>query len=337
MNSTSNPTWQQVSEQQDFLGPLYCSRTFQFIGSRGRTTFNTLIHHTDNPSSTRAILYIHGYTDYFFQTELADFFIEQGYCFYAIDLQGYGRSLRPNLPPNWCESIDQYQQDIHIALATMKQDGIESTCILAHSTGGLVAANYLAYSEQTKANTADIAKVTGLILNSPFLALPFSPNRLRHLNKPITMLLNLLPFLSIQGKHPTLYAQTLHKSYGGQWDYRLDWKPAQGFPLSFAWLKQIHRAQQALKLASIQTPALLCHSSKSTIQAKNKHDMAQGDGVLDIDSMQAAARNSFANLATAVIEGGYHDLFLSPKGPRNAFLQAVSEWLKEQSTAQKNS
>lgn len=329
MNATSNLTWQQVCEQQDFLGPLYCSRTFRFT-SKGREAVNTLVHRTDNPPSTRAILYIHGYTDYFFQTELADFFIEQGYCFYAIDLQGYGRSLRPNLPPNWCESIDQYQDDLHIALATMKQDGIESTTLLAHSTGGLVAANYLAYSEQTKANTADIAKVSGLMLNSPFLALPFPPSQLARLGKPIGFILNCLPFIAIQSKQPTLYAQTLHLKYGGEWDYRLDWKPAEGFPLSFAWLKQINRAQQALSLASIQTPTLLCRSSKSTLKAKNKQDMMKGDGVLDIDSMQAAANNSFTHLTTAVIEGGYHDLFLSPQEPRNAFLQALSNWLKSQ-------
>ncbi|MEK8226237.1 alpha/beta hydrolase [Oerskovia sp. M15] len=41
----------------------------------------------------RAVLYVHGFVDYFFQAHLGDAFEEHGYAFYAIDLRGYGRSL----------------------------------------------------------------------------------------------------------------------------------------------------------------------------------------------------------------------------------------------------
>ncbi|HEU4347317.1 MAG TPA: alpha/beta hydrolase, partial [Actinoplanes sp.] len=52
----------------------------------------------DNPSR-RAVLYVHGWVDYFFQTHLADFFVERGWDFYALDLRKYGRSLLAHQTP----------------------------------------------------------------------------------------------------------------------------------------------------------------------------------------------------------------------------------------------
>ena len=42
-----------------------------------------------------AVLYIHGFSDYFFQRHMAERFAAEGYAFYALDLRKYGRSLRP--------------------------------------------------------------------------------------------------------------------------------------------------------------------------------------------------------------------------------------------------
>src|SRR5450756_2896963 len=42
-----------------------------------------------------AVLYAHGFSDYFFQTALADFFAERGLAFYALDLRKSGRARRP--------------------------------------------------------------------------------------------------------------------------------------------------------------------------------------------------------------------------------------------------
>jgi alpha-beta hydrolase superfamily lysophospholipase len=39
-----------------------------------------------------AVLYVHGFTDYFFQTGLADFFAARGLRFYALDLRKCGRA-----------------------------------------------------------------------------------------------------------------------------------------------------------------------------------------------------------------------------------------------------
>ena len=53
----------------------------------------TLVRLRAAAPTRRAVLYLHGFVDYFFQTHLAEFFTERGYDFYALDLRKYGRSL----------------------------------------------------------------------------------------------------------------------------------------------------------------------------------------------------------------------------------------------------
>lgn len=66
----------------------------------------TLVSRGEPPSrGERAVLVVHGYTDYFFHTELADHFAGRGFAFYALDLPKCGRSAetdRPRTsPPIW--------------------------------------------------------------------------------------------------------------------------------------------------------------------------------------------------------------------------------------------
>lgn len=333
MSAPIGKHWKQINDHEDLLGANYRARTFSFLGPKSQV-HTTLINHRDEQHSPHAILYVHGYTDYFFQTGLAEHFIAQGYRFYALDLQGYGRSIRPNSPPNWCESIEQYGQDLDIALATMKEDGVDKVTLLAHSTGGLVTATYLAQpylaDERARHYQTDFPDISGLILNSPFLALPFSPTTLKWINKPLYALVSLFPFASLPTKKATLYSKTLHTVFGGEWDYRLDWKPATGYPLSFYWLKQIVLAQRKLTTKRIEIPTLLCHSEVSTLDKKTVAEMQLGDGVLDVNSMQDAANKTFSQLSEASIQHGFHDLFLSQRPAREAYLASIDHWLHTQ-------
>ncbi|MEO9275007.1 alpha/beta hydrolase [Marinomonas sp. 5E14-1] len=323
--------WTQVSQGEDLLGADFIARTFAFPGSKTQV-HTTLVHHIGRPRTAKAILYVHGYTDYFFQKGLAEYFIKLGYRFYAVDLQGYGRSIRPSTPPNWCDSIEQYGQDLDIALATMRQDGVKQVVIMAHSTGGLIASSYLAQPyaipERESHYNKAFPEVTGLILNSPFLALPFPPALLNRIGWPIRALVSIFPFAFLRAKKINTYAKTLHTRFGGEWDYRLDWKPAEGFNLSFRWLKEIIRAQHNLATQKIDIPTLLCRSEISTIGKKTVEEIQQGDGVLDIDSMEQAAEKTFSNLDKTIIPKGFHDLYLSHQEAREAYLSAISKWLK---------
>jgi len=43
----------------------------------------TLVRRRATAPTRRAVLYVHGFNDYFFQTHLADFYIDHGFDFYA--------------------------------------------------------------------------------------------------------------------------------------------------------------------------------------------------------------------------------------------------------------
>ncbi|MDB4837512.1 alpha/beta hydrolase [Marinomonas sp.] len=331
MNSLQN--WTLMSEKEDHLSDSFIARTFMSTQSH-QPVHATLIHHIANSESDKAILYVHGYTDYFFQVGLAEHFIALGYRFYAIDLRGYGRSLRPSRPPTWCDSVEEYSADLELALSTMKQDGISDTVILAHSTGALIVSSYLVQAKSASLendNTRPVlAKVSGLIFNSPFLALPFSPAQSRWLKKPIQSIVSTFPWGFLRAKKAIVYAKSLHSRFEGEWHYRLDWKPDTGFDLSFYWLKEIIRAQDKLANQKIGIPTLLCRSAISTIGKSSVEEMQQGDGVLNVDSMEKATRRSFTDLTINIIPQGFHDLYLSKPTARQAYLEAMSNWLKAQ-------
>ena len=122
----------------------------------------TVVKKADMPAGADvALLYVHGYNDYFFQSELGDSVMAHGYNFYALDLRKYGRSLLPHQDAFYCKSLDEYFADVDTALAIIRQEGNERIVLMGHSTGGLIAAYYLKHHPD--------APVAGLILNSPFL------------------------------------------------------------------------------------------------------------------------------------------------------------------------
>src|SRR5690554_4434066 len=134
MQTDSTYTWECDQQLEGFETTRLLSGDFQA----------TLIRADNNPPTPqRAVLYIHGFTDYFFQAHLAAAYQAAGYAFYAIDLHAYGRSLRPDQRPNYCDHVAEYYPELDAAIAQLKSDGAEQIVINAHSTGGLIAALYL--------------------------------------------------------------------------------------------------------------------------------------------------------------------------------------------------
>lgn len=117
----------------------------------------TLVKKPQLDSVKQAVLYIHGYNDYFFQKQLGDSVNAHGYNFYAMDLRKYGRSILPNQNPFFCKSLKSISL-ISIPWPPSDSEGNERILLMAHSTGGLITPYYLnskkesygrrAYSEQ---------------------------------------------------------------------------------------------------------------------------------------------------------------------------------------------
>ena len=119
----------------------------------------TLIRKTSDRRGQRAVLYLHGWNDYFFQTHIADYLSDIGYDFYALDLRRYGRSIRRGQLRGFITNLDDYSVELDAAADLIAADH-DRLLLMGHSTGGLVAALWAARNAE---------RLEGLILNSPWL------------------------------------------------------------------------------------------------------------------------------------------------------------------------
>src|SRR3954470_2559299 len=156
-NTSSGRSPGMSAWRPDALLPGFEALELQFPPDYDGPVCATLVRQPVGEARRGAVLYIHGFVDYFFQSHMAERFALEGYAFYALDLRKHGRSLRPHQHPNFCKDVAEYYADIPRAI-----DEIGAPVLLAgHSTGGLIASLYAHEGERR-------SEVRGLWLNSPF-------------------------------------------------------------------------------------------------------------------------------------------------------------------------
>ncbi|WP_336205556.1 alpha/beta hydrolase [Nonomuraea sp. LPB2021202275-12-8] len=267
--------------------------------------------------SRRAVLYLHGFTDYFFQDHLADHYVDGGVDFYALDLRKYGRSLLPHQTAGLVRSVTEYFPEIDEAVRIIRQDHDELT-INAHSTGGLIAP---LWADRVRGR----GLVQGLVLNSPFFDLNVSfPLRLAAdlLKTPLSYTSRPLP-VGVS----TTYGQSLHRDHHGEWDYDLELKPLGGFFVHSMWLAAIRRAQRRLHAGlSVDVPVLIL-SSAAGLRVRDFVPEAQSaDIVLDPRQIARWATSVGPHVTCVRITGGIHDLVLSSEPVRKQVFAEIDRW-----------
>ncbi|WP_299399165.1 alpha/beta hydrolase [uncultured Gelidibacter sp.] len=278
-----------------------------------------LIASNANTGNRKSILYLHGYVDYFFHPHLGKRCNQANYDFYALDLRKHGRSLMPHQHPNYCKTIEEYFEEISIAIRQIKKEST-SVYLLAHSTGGLTASCYMNSGKER-------ALVEGLILNSPFL--DFYKSKLdRALSifaaKSIAKVSN---YAKIEGALSPVYAESIHKDYFGEWDFNLAWKPIEGFPTYFKWVAAIARAQKSLAHSNISVPVLIMHSSGSVKLSKYSKEAMSHDIVLNVEDIKRVGKTLGNKVTLMQIDNAVHDVFLSPKAVREDAFNKLFTWL----------
>jgi alpha-beta hydrolase superfamily lysophospholipase len=268
-----------------------------------------------------AVLYVHGFVDYFFHPHVADAFEEAGYRFYAVDLRTYGRSLGRGVEegePNYVRDISVHARDIDAALAAMAEEGDTEVVLLGHSTGGLITPMWAA---------AHPGRIKALVLNSPWLDL----NENWLMRHPVTQLVRLGARLAPKAQLTGLrdhYGKALHQGTGGEWDYDLAWKPHEGFPIGMSWLASVRRSQARLKRGlGIDVPILVLTSHAKGDHKAPRPDVLTTDSVLDPGQMWRRAPRLGPDVEVRLIRGGAHVLALSPEPARSRYLEEVLTWL----------
>lgn len=288
----------------------------------------TLVRRSDAARYEHAVLALHGYTDYFFHTELAEKFAERGFAFYAIDLHKCGRSRRDGQTPHFTTDLSHYDTELLRALEIVAADtGNAKVCLYGHSAGGLIVTLFTDRLRQRDALTAH--NVRGLILNSPFFDL-HGPAILRTAPTSAALIaLARLRKLTVVRK-PTEggYGTSLHRDYGGEFDYNLDWKPLGGFPVTFGWINAIRRGQARLHRGlDVGVPNLILRSDHSVAETPDPAVIQRGDAVLDVDQIARWAGCVGNRLTVVPITDAKHDVFLSLPEPRAAAYRELDTWL----------
>lgn len=308
----------------DILGDGYLRRTFQMPDDYEGKVVCTLVKKPQLDSVKQAVLYIHGYNDYFFQKQLGDSVNAHGYNFYAMDLRKYGRSILPNQDPFFCKSLKEYFADIDTALATIKAEGNERILLMAHSTGGLITPYYLS-------NRKGTSPVDGLILNSPFLDWNFDWFMEKIAIPVVAFIGKIFPNLTVQGEGDPNYSYSLLKQYKGEWEYDTDWKMIYGHPKKAGWINAIQEAQQTVrKDLKLDCPILVMSSDKSFPETKEwNNEYMTSDIVLNVHDIQEYGLRLGEKVTRDTIPSGIHDLILSLKDARDDTYQTIFEWLKK--------
>jgi alpha-beta hydrolase superfamily lysophospholipase len=330
--------------QPDVLGPPFEQRTLRLgaeagaetgteAGAEGSTeVVATLVRYAGAPrpwpwlaAHGADVLYVHGWSDYFFQTELARFWWRQGARFHALDLRRYGRSLREGQTPGFITDLATYDQDIAAALAAMGRGRAgghpeRPLILMGHSTGGLTLSLWAARHRGV---------ASAIVLNSPWLE--FQTGQLGR--DVLAPLVGLHARFAPEGRMPVVdlgfYTRSVSSSRLGEWDYDPAWRPERGFALHPAWLRAVlaghERVAHGLRL---DIPVFTMLSARSLIAPVWSDAMLSADTVLDVDGVARRAADLGSLVTVARFEGALHDILLSARAVRADAYAAMARWLR---------
>jgi alpha-beta hydrolase superfamily lysophospholipase len=306
----------------DVLGRPYERHTIELGTDDEGPVVATLVRRRGETPSRRAVLYVHGFVDYFFQTHLADFFADRGWDFYALDLRKYGRSLLSHQTANFVRSLTDYYPELDESARIIREvDGHDQLLVIGHSTGGLITSLW-AHSRQGQ------GIVDGLFLNSPFFDFNVPWLLRRPLMAAVTSVSGKMPYRILPMSTLGLYGESLHTGRRGEWTYNLEWKPIEGFPVRLGWLEAIQRGQRKLRAGlGIDVPVLVACSTRTFRGRAWDEDVRLSDAVLDVEQIARWAPRLGPRVTISRFDGGMHDLTLSGKDVRAVVFAELGRWV----------
>ena len=271
------------------------------------------------------VLYVHGWSDYFFQKRLARFWTARGARFFALDLRKYGRSLREGQTPGYIADLATYDEDIAAALEAMGrgEGGTASDrrlVLFGHSTGGLT----LSLWASRHPGAAD-----AVILNSPWLEFQFAPARAA-----------LAPMVELQARiRPMEVAPQVDLGYytraqqevadpADPMDVNLTWRPAQTMAVYAGWLHAILSGHKTVAAGlSITAPVCVLLSARFAPPTRWSEELTSADSVLVVDDIARAALRLGSSVTVERIDGALHDVFLSRHEAREDAYARLARWV----------
>lgn len=304
--------------ETDVLGPPYTVETIVLPPDAEGAVEANLVRLGAAAPTRRAVLHLHGFCDYFFHTELAEWWAARGYDFYALDLRKYGRSLREHHTPGYVEDMAEYFEELDEAWTRVTdRDGHDHVVLSAHSTGGLTAALW-ADSRRPR--------VAGMVLNSPWVDL-HGPFWLRLGSGVVKQLGSYRPRREIPRNVLGLYGRSLHRAHGGEWDYDLAWKPLESWPIYAGWLRAVRRGHAQLHAGlDVGCPVLVLTSGATARPTEMGEAVHTHDIVLDVAQIRRWSTSLGQHVTVVSVPGARHDVMLSRPEPRARVYELLGRW-----------
>ncbi|UNK71601.1 alpha/beta hydrolase [Microbacterium sp. H1-D42] len=266
------------------------------------------------------VLYVHGWSDYFFQKRLARFWTSRGARFYALDLRKYGRSLRPGQTPGFITDLAAYDADIEAALAARGDTAGRRLVLLGHSTGGLTLSLWASRHPR---------QVDALILNAPWLE--FQLGAARAAIAPVVELqARLWPMDAVPQVDLGYYtrAQREVADPDDPVDVNLQWRPEQTMTVHAAWLRAVLAGHTAVSRGlKITAPACVLLSQRTVAPTRWSPELTRADSVLVVDDIAKASLKLGQSVTVERIDGALHDVFLSQKAARDEAYARLGRWV----------
>ena len=278
-----------------------------------------------------AVLYVHGFTDYFFQTALADFFTERGFAFFALDLRKCGRSRRPGQTPHYVSE----PQALRGRRAQpcpgrrpprdRRRPGAAGRP-LHRRTRAVAVAGPAERRPRWREGCGD--QRPGAQQSLPRPAGQAVDAELGH------------PAVPGDGEDPAVRARSSCRprtataaactsAPTAAWDYDLEWKPIGGFPITYGWINAIRRGHARLhKGLDVGVPSLLspldAQRTCTGVVARGRRARRRARHPPHRPMVRASATRS-----PRCRSGARHDVFLSNDEPRDDAYDALDRWLHD--------
>lgn len=270
-----------------------------------------------------AVLYIHGFNDYYFQTLTAEKLDSAGYAFFAIDLHNYGRSYRQGEVLGELRDVTSYFPEIDSAWKKIEAAVGKDVpkVLLGHSTGGLVSLVFADVREKGKDFDA-------IVLNSPFMEMNYSWLMRDVIIPVLAPIGHYFPNIPIPRSSSDAYSESLLKSMKGEWEYNTTLKVPGSIPVDFGWSAAICDAQDIVKAGmDLVSPILVMHSGCSVNEDEWSDEYTRCDGVLNVDDIRNYGAHLGPDVRLVQIPGALHDLYLSRKEVRDHAYSVTIEFL----------
>lgn len=313
----------------DYLGPEWVATSFALAEDDsgrppGRPDVAVLVHERDAgrlaAESKAAALYLPGFLDTFCHVGQAAAFRALGVPLAGLDMRRCGRATRSAASRDDLRDICVREEEIGLALDRLRELGAERIVLIGHSTGGLQAALWAADHPGT---------VDAVVLNSPWLDHYGSRLERGPLTRAVDRLGARSPSTPISWLLPR-YARSLHRDYGGEFDFDPAHKPLVVTAVRAGFLRTVRRAQARVAAGGVRigVPLLVAHSDASGHpKLPRRRELANRDCVLGVEDMKRLAPLLSPDVEMLEVPGGRHDLALSERPARELYTREVTAWV----------